>query len=90
MYKKALGEKQKKQDRKNVRAIQVEKEIAALYARTNQPEIEIEECKKESDIYTFATKNKENLDLLKLSKSLKSACKEKQEELDECLKRNRG
>ena len=71
MYKKALGEKQKQQDRKNVRAIQVEKEIAALYARKNQPEIEIEECKKESGKYTFAAKNKENLDLLKLSKSLK-------------------
>ena len=71
MYKKALGEKQKQQDRKNVRAIQVEKEIAALYARKNQPEIEIEECKKESGKYTLAAKNKENLDLLKLSKSLK-------------------
>ena len=84
--KKALNEKQKQKNKKSVGAIEKEKEIDGLNARKSQLEIAIEEYKKETDKYAFEAENKENLEQLKLSNSLKRACKEKQEGLDECLK----
>ena len=39
--------------------------------------------------YAFEAENKENLELLKLSNSLKHTCNEKLEELDECVKTNK-
>ena len=46
------------------------------------------ECyKKEADKYAFEAENKKTRELLKPSNSLKRACKEKQGELDECLKK---
>ena len=58
-----------------------------MNAWKSQLEIAIEEYTKEANKYAFEAGNKENLELLKLSNSLKLACKEKQEELDECLKK---
>ena len=81
-----MDEKQKQKNKKSVGAIEIEKEIDGLNARKSQLEIAIEEYKKEADKYAFEAENKENLELLKLSNSLKRACKEKQEGLDECLK----
>ena len=40
--------------------------------------------------YAFEAENKENLELLKLSNSLKHTCNEKLEELDDCVKTNRS
>ena len=40
--------------------------------------------------YAFEAENKENLELLKLSNSLKHTCNEKLEELDECVRTNRS
>ena len=88
-YKNALDEKQKQKNKKSVAAIEIEKEIAGLNARKSHLEIAIEYYKKEADKNAFEAENKENLELLKLSNSLKRACKEKQEELDECLKKKR-
>ena len=81
-YKKPLDEKQKQKNKKSVEAIKIEKETAGLNAWKSQLEIAIEEYKKEADKYTFEMENKENLDLLKLSNTLKRTCKEKQEELN--------
>ena len=88
-YKNALDEKQKQNNKKSVAAIEIEKEIAGLNARKSHLEIAIEYYKKEADKNAFEAENKENLELLKLPNSLKRACKEKQEELDECLKKKR-
>ena len=88
-YKNALDEKQKQNNKKSVAAIEIEKEIAGLNARKSHLEIAIEHYKKEADKNAFEAENKENLELLKLSNSLKRACKEKQEELDECLEKKR-
>ena len=81
-YKKPLDEKQKQKNKKSVEAIKIEKETAGLNAWKSQLEIAIEEYKKEADKYAFEMENKENLDLLKLSNTLKRTCKEKQEELN--------
>ena len=86
-YKKALDEKPKQKNMKSVGSIKIEKEIAALNARKSQLGIAIEEYKKVADKYAFEAENEENLELLKLSNSLKHACKEKQKELVECLKK---
>ena len=85
-YKKALDEKQKQKNMKSIGSIKIEKEIAGLNARKSQYAIAIEEYKK-ADKYAFEAENKENLELLKLSNGLKHACKEKQKELVECLKK---
>ena len=69
--KKALDEKQKQKNKKSGGAIKIEKEIAALNAQKSQVEIAIEEYKKEADKCAFEAENKENLELLKLSNSLK-------------------
>ena len=58
-----------------------------MNAQKSQLEIAIEKHKKEADKYATEAENKENFELLKLSNSLKCACKEKQEALDECLKK---
>ena len=76
-YKKALDEKQKQKNKKSVGAIKIEKEIAALNAQKSLLEIAIEKYKKEADKYAFEVENNKNLELLKLSNSLKRACKEK-------------
>ena len=49
--------------------------------------LQLRDIKKEADKYAFEVENKENHELLKLSNILKHACKEKQEELDKCLKK---
>ena len=59
-----------------------------MNAQKSQLEIAIEEYKKEADKYAFEAKDMENPELLELSNSLKHVFKEKQEELDECLKEN--
>ena len=51
-----------------------------------QLEIRVEEYEKKADKYAFEAENKENLELLKLSNSLKCGCIEKLEDLHECLK----
>ena len=58
-----------------------------MNAQKSLLEIAIEEYKKEADKYAFEVENNKNLELLKLSNSLKRTCKEKQEELNECLKK---
>ena len=66
--------------------------MAGQNAPKSQLEIAIEEYneyKKEADKYPFEAENNENLELLKLSNSLKRTCEEKQEELDECLKKQK-
>ena len=50
--------------------------------------LQLRNIKKEADKYAFEVKDMENPELLKLSNCLKYAFKEKQEELDECLKEN--
>ena len=61
-----------------------------MNARKSHLEIALEKYKKNK--YAFEPRNKENLravenfEQLKISNSLKRACKEKQEELDECVK----
>ena len=82
-----LDAKQKQEHKKSIGAIKIEKQIAGLNAWKNQLKITIEEYKKEGGKYAFEVENKGNLELLKLSNSLKHACKEKQEELDEFLKK---
>ena len=84
-YKKALEEKEK--NKKSVGAIEIEIEIAGLNARKSQLEIRVEEYEKKADKHAFEAENKENLELFKLSNSLKCGCVEKQEDLDECLKK---
>ena len=85
-----MDEKQNQKNKKSIGAIEIEKEIAGKNAPKSQLEIAIEEYKKEADKYAFEAENKENLELLKLSNSLKRACKEKQEELDECLRKKQN
>ena len=67
------------------KAIRNRKRNSWFECSESQLEIAIEEYRKETDKYAFEAENKENLELLKLSNSLKCTCKEKQE-LDECLK----
>ena len=63
-----------------------------MNAWKSQLEVAIDEYRKEADKYAFQAENKKNFELLKLSdsllsNSLKRACEEKQEELDEFLKK---
>lgn len=62
-----------------------ENEIPILNSKKVQLENAIVEYLKESDKYALEAESKENLELLKLSNSLKRAAKEKQEELEQCI-----
>ena len=85
-HKKALDEKQN-QKKKSVGAIQLEKEIAGLNARKSQLEIALEKyIKKKDKYYAFEPRNKENLRAVENFQQFETCFKEKQEELDECVK----
>ena len=60
------------------KAIRNRKRNSWFECSESQLEIAIEEYRKETDKYAFEAENKENLELLKLSNSLKCTCKEKQ------------
>ena len=80
-FKKVLDEKQKQKNKESVGAIKIEKEIAGLNAQKSQLELAIEEYEKDVDKCAFEVENKENLELWKLSNSLKHACKENRKNL---------